>query len=110
MFVGRTRLASCMYSYMLLTFCRGIDHNRNILRPQLVYDLCRAPIRSIAAGGRHCLLVTVYGECLAVGNDCGKLGLGEIYHRSRPEPIKALWAYKIVGVAAGYNRSFVLVE
>ncbi|XP_019408260.1 PREDICTED: E3 ISG15--protein ligase HERC5-like isoform X1 [Crocodylus porosus] len=77
--------------------------------PQLVKDLQGIPVAQIAAGGAHCLVLSLSGAVYSWGkNSFGQLGLGHTKDMALPQYITALEHKKTVFVSCGGEHSAVL--
>ena len=66
----------------------------------------------ISCGYSHCLLMTQCGLIMSWGSNAyGELGNGELLEREMtPKVIEALRSYRIVDIAAGFNRHSLCVD
>ena len=78
---------------------------------QLIECLIALPIRCIASGGDHSVIVTNSGAVYAWGkNDKGQLGLGDTVNREFPTQIRSLRNLKVCYVSCGAEHTVCLTE
>lgn len=81
------------------------------MTPQPIECLSALPIRHIACGGDHCIVLSMSGAVYAWGrNNKGQLGLGDTENRRFPTQIRSLRTQGIVYVACGMEHTVCLTE
>jgi E3 ubiquitin-protein ligase HERC4 len=89
----------------------GPNAGAKISVPQPIECLLSLPIRFIACGGNHCILVSNSGAVYAWGQNLkGQLGLGDTENRPYPTQIRSLRNQKITFVACGAEHTVCLTE
>ena len=78
---------------------------------QLIDCLISLPIRHIACGGDHCVIVSNSGAVYAWGkNNKGQLGLGDTENRVFPTKVRSLTNQKVCYVSCGAEHTVCLTE
>lgn len=79
--------------------------------PQPIECLTALPIRLIACGGDHSVIISNSGAVYAWGkNNKGQLGLGDTENRAFPTQVRSLRNQKICYVACGAEHTICLTE
>jgi alpha-tubulin suppressor-like RCC1 family protein len=89
----------------------GLRSTVNQCEPQWVKDLRNKPIKMIATGWNHTLVLTYQGDIFACGyGSFGQLGLGDDESRTMFTHVSALGAKKVERIYAGGNHSWALLD
>lgn len=89
----------------------GLRNTANQGEPVVVKDLRRKPVKQIAAGWNHSLVLTQAGDVFACGYGYfGQLGLGDEESKTSFTHVAALGAKKVERIYAGGNHSWALLD
>ena len=89
----------------------GIRSTVNQCEPQLVSDLRNKPIKMIATGWNHSLVLTYKGDVFVCGYGFfGQLGLGDDESRTKFTHINTLGSKKVERIYSGGNHSWALLD
>ena len=89
----------------------GLRNTINQSEPQLVTDLRTKPIKSIAAGWNHTLVLTERGDIYSCGYGFfGQLGHGDDESRTYFSHVSALGPKNVERIYAGGNHSWALLD
>lgn len=84
-------------------------HTLHYLQPKLL-EAVEEPVRKIAAGARHTLLLTHRGQALAMGYGAlGATGTGSYQNQLTPTPVALPAGASVRDVAAGWWHSLFVV-
>uniref|UniRef100_A0A158P5R9 tRNA (cytosine(34)-C(5))-methyltransferase n=1 Tax=Angiostrongylus cantonensis TaxID=6313 RepID=A0A158P5R9_ANGCA len=79
--------------------------------PQIVTQLIGIPIVRVAAGGRHCVVVSAGGGIYSWGhNEYGQLGTGDTSPRSTPFFLEGMGSMHIIEAYCGDSHTLLLSE
>ena len=85
------------------------SHTLHCLQPKLL-EAVEEPVRKIAAGARHTLLLTQKGQALAMGYGAfGATGTGSYQNQLVPTPVVLPAGATVRDVAAGWWHSLFVV-
>ena len=85
------------------------SHTLHCLKPKLL-EAVEEPVRKIAAGARHTLLLTQKGQALAMGYGAfGATGTGSYQNQLVPTPVVLPGGATVRDVAAGWWHSLFVV-
>ena len=89
----------------------GLRNTVNQSEPQLVTDLRTKPIKAVAAGWNHTLVLTERGDIYSCGyGSFGQLGLGDDESRTVLTHVTALGPKNVQRIYAGGNHSWALLD
>lgn len=89
----------------------GLRNTVNQSEPQLVTDMRSKPIKSVAAGWNHTLLLSERGDVFACGyGSFGQLGVGDDETKTIFTHVSALGPKNVQRIYAGGNHSWALLD
>ena len=89
----------------------GLRNTINQSEPQLITDLRTKPIKAVAAGWNHTLVLTERGDIYSCGyGSFGQLGLGDDESRTVFTHVSALGPKNVQRIYAGGNHSWALLD
>ncbi|CAG9327791.1 unnamed protein product [Blepharisma stoltei] len=89
----------------------GLRNTVNQAEPRLVSDLRTKPVKMIAAGWNHSLVLTQRGDVFACGYGFfGQLGLGDDESKTIFTHVSTLGSKKVERIYAGGNHSWALLD
>ncbi|XP_059098839.1 probable E3 ubiquitin-protein ligase HERC4 isoform X1 [Tigriopus californicus] len=89
----------------------GNDGGDRVLTPQPIESLSGLPIKKIACGGYHCVVVTMSGAVFAWGrNNHGQVGVDGNESKFFPVQIRSLRSQNVAHVACGDEHTVCLTQ